>query len=128
MNEFETLDRCAAYVAARAALVAVNRVVGSWPERLADEARRAAVDAMMITAEGIGFTHGTAGRRRCLRDAITRAVSVAATVDVARAMGFGDDDLDHAERMAGRSLALLGMFFHANAAPFPDHEAQATSA
>ena len=117
MCEFTSLDRCAAYVAARAALVAVQRVAAGWPDTLAEQARRAAADTMHVIAEAISHGVGTAGRRRCLRDALTSALSVAASVDVARAMGFGDTELDEAQRTAGRTVALLGMFLHANTSP-----------
>jgi hypothetical protein len=117
MYEFVSLDRCAAYVAARAALVALQQVAGGWPDTLADRARREAIETMQVTAEAIAHGHATAGRRRCLRDALTSAIGLAASVDVARAMGFGDGDLDDAQRTAGRTVALLGMFLHANTAP-----------
>jgi len=39
MSEFKSLDRCAAYVAARTALIAVQRVADGWPEELAERAR-----------------------------------------------------------------------------------------
>lgn len=120
MCEFSSLDRCAAYVAARAALVAVRRAVDGWPDTLADRARGAAIDTMHVTAEAISHAHGSAGRRRCLRDAITSAIGVAASVDVARAMGFGDAGLDDALRLAGRTVALLGMFLHANTSSIPE--------
>jgi hypothetical protein len=113
MNEFPSLDRCAAYVAARHALAAVHVSTARWPESLADQARRAAVDTVMTTAEGIGHEHGSPARRRCLRAAIGTAIEVAATIDVARAMGYGD--LERPQQLAGRSIALLGLFFQANA-------------
>jgi len=116
MYEFLSLDRCAAYVAARAALIAVQQVADGWPETLADRARREAIETMQVTAEATAHGHATAGRRRCLRDALTSAIGLAASVDVARAMGFGHADLDDAQRTAGRTVALLGMFLHANTA------------
>jgi hypothetical protein len=112
MNEFASLDRCAAYVAARHALAAVHASTHGWPMSLADQATRAAVDTVMTTAEGIGHDHGSPARRRCLRAAIGTAIEVAAAIDVARAMGYGD--LDRTQRLAGRSIALLGLFFHAS--------------
>jgi hypothetical protein len=119
MCEFVSLDRCAAYVAARAALIAVQRATRSWPDTLAARARREAIETMHVTAEATAYDHGTAGRRRCLRDALTSAIGVAACVDVARAMGFEDTGLDAAQRAAGRTVALLGMFLHANTAAIP---------
>jgi len=120
MHEFASLDRCAAYVAARVALIAVQRAAHGWPDTLSERARRAAVDTMHVTAEAVSHGPGTAGRRRCLRDALTSALGVAASVDVARAMGFGDAALDSAQRTAGRTVALLGMFLHANTTPIPE--------
>lgn len=120
MCEFSSLDRCAAYVAARAALVAVQRVAAGWPDTLADRARREAADTMHVTAEAIAYGPDTAGRRRCLRDALTSAIGLAASMDVARAMGFDDAELDAAQRTAGRTVALLGMFLHANTAPISE--------
>lgn len=120
MSEFKSLDRCAAYVAARTALISVQRVADGWPEGLAERARSAASDTLHVTAEAISHGHASAGRRRCLRDALTSAISVAASVDAARTMGLGDAGLDHAQRSAGRTVALLGMFLHANTAAIPE--------
>jgi len=119
MYEFMSLDRCAAYVAARSALIAVQRVAGGWPDTLAERARREAIETMQVTAEATAYDHATAGRRRCLRDALTSAIGLAASIDVARAMGFGDIELDDVQRTAGRTVALLGMFLHANTAAVP---------
>ncbi len=114
MHEFPSLDRCAAYAAARDAFAAIHASSQIWPHELAGQARQAAIETILITAEGIGHEHGTAARRRCLRDALATALELAATVDIARAMGIYDDSLDSAQRMAGRSVALLGLFFHAS--------------
>jgi hypothetical protein len=120
MSEFKSLDRCAAYVAARTALTAVQRVAEGWPDELAERARSAAADTLHVTAEAISHGHASAGRRRCLRDALTSAIRVAASVDAARTLGFDDAGLDHAQRTAGRTVALLGMFLHANTAAIPE--------
>jgi hypothetical protein len=114
MGEFASLDRCAAYVAARALLVAVERVTGSWPTRLAVRARRAAMAAVELTAEATAHGPASAGRRRCLRDAITSAIGIAAALDIARATGFGGAELHDVQCVAGRLVALLAMFLHAN--------------
>ncbi len=114
MNEFESLDCCSAYVAARDALDAAHRAASAWPAALATQVHEAAVDAIMLTAEAIGHEPGTAGRRRCLREALASALGLAATLDVARAMALPDDA---AQRLAGRAIAMLGMFLHANAMP-----------
>lgn len=118
--EFENLDRCAAYVATRGALESVHRAVYGWPPELAEQARRAAIATVMTTAECIAYDHASAGRRRCLRTAIGTAIELAATCDIAFALGLGDSELDRTLRLAGRSIALLGMFFHANAHPCPE--------
>src|SRR6185436_12095649 len=120
MAEFVTLDRCAAYVAARTTLATVQRISSRWPESLADRARGAAVDAMQLTAEAITHGHGTAGRRRRVRDALTGAIHVAELVDLARAMGLATVELDGLQRLAGRTVALLGMLLHASTTVFPD--------
>ena len=114
MGEFASLDRCAAYVAARALLAAVEQVTGSWPIRLAVRARRAASAAVALTAEAAAHGPGSAGRRRCLRDAITSAIGIAAAVDIARASGLGGAELHDVQRVAGRLIALLAMFLHAS--------------
>jgi hypothetical protein len=114
MREFASPDRCAAYVAARAALIVVQRVAAHWPESLADRARRAASDALQLTAAAIAHDHASAGRRHCLREAITSALRVAATVDLARAIGPRSEELADVQRIAGRSVALLAMFLHAS--------------
>lgn len=119
MGEFASLERCAAYVAARDTLAAIQRIARSWPEGLADRTRRAAVDAMEITARALSHRRETASRRRCLRDAIASAIAVASLVDLARAMGFGTVELDELQRLAGRSIALLAMFLHATTSPIP---------
>ena len=122
MNEFETLDRCAAYAAAREALEAIHHSSAAWPPRLADlagQARQAAVDTVMTTVESISYEHDSPGRRRCLRDAIGAALTLAATVDVVRALGLEGDHLDRTQQLAGRSVALLGLFLHASARRYP---------
>jgi hypothetical protein len=114
MCEFATLDRCAAYVAARTALIAVQRVAITWPKNLADRARHGAIDTMQLTATALSHTHASAGRRHCLREALSTALGVAATIDVIRAMEGGGDELAEVQRTTGRTIALLGMFLHAN--------------
>ena len=120
MSEFTSPERCAAYVAARTALHAVQRTSDRWPEGLAERARRAAADTLRVTAEAIAHGHASAGRRRCLRDALVSAITVATSVDVARTLGLCDGELDHAQRTAGRTVALLGMFLHASTSALPE--------
>jgi hypothetical protein len=76
--------------------------------------------AAELTAEALAHGHASAGRRRCLCDAITSAIGIAAAVDIARARGFGEADLDDLQRTAGRAVALLAMFLHANTSPIPE--------
>ena len=114
MNEFDSLDCCSAYVASRDALDAVHRAAAAWPDEIAAQVREAAVAMIMLTAEALGHEASTAGRRRCLREALSSALLLAASLDVARAMALPDDA---AQRLAGRAIAMLGMFLHANAMP-----------
>jgi hypothetical protein len=111
------LDRCAAYVAARDALVAIHDTSTTWPPAIAIEARRAAVAAVAITAEGLHHGASTAARRRCIREALAAAIALAATLDVARAVGVGDADMTLAQHHTGRTVALLGLLLHASANP-----------
>src|SRR4051812_38919440 len=99
MCEFTSLERCAAYVAARAALTAVQRVSGAWPADLAGHTERAALDTVNVTAVAITHDPGSADRRSCLRDAITRALHVAGFIEAAGAMGFGAARLDDVQRL-----------------------------
>ncbi len=69
--------------------------------------------AVELTAEATAHGPASAGRRRCLRDAITSAIGIAAAVDIARTAGFGDAELHDVQRVAGRLVALLAMFLHA---------------
>jgi hypothetical protein len=111
------LDRCAAYVAARDALVAIHDASAAWPSTIAVEARRAAVTAVAITAEGLGHGATTAARRRCIREALASAIAVAATLDVARAAGVDDGSMTAAQHHTGRAVALLALLLHASANP-----------
>jgi hypothetical protein len=116
MREFASLERCAAYVAARAVLTDIQGTAARWPEALRHRARQAALDTLQLTAQAASHVHDSAGRRQCLREAITTALGVAATIDDARAMGYGDDELAELQRVTGRTIALLGMFLHAGTA------------
>ena len=116
MCEFTSLERCAAYVAARAALIAIQRAAVHWPESLSHRARHGADDTLQLTAQAIAHGHDTAGRRQCLREAIATALGVAATVDVVHAMGYVGDEIAELQRVTGRAVALLGMLLHAGTA------------
>ncbi|HEU4732887.1 MAG TPA: hypothetical protein VFT22_33560 [Kofleriaceae bacterium] len=122
MCEFPSLDRCAAYVAAHSAQIAIHEAALRWPARLAAPARRAAAQAVEVTREAISYAPASPARRRCLRDAIARAVHVAAAIDAARRLGFDDPELDDAQCVTGRAIALLGMFLHANTTVIADGE------
>lgn len=117
MCEFTSLERCAAYVAARATLEAVQRASGSWPVELAEQAQRAALDTVHVTAVAVTYDFGTKDRRSCLRDAIACAVAVGALVDAAASLGFHTATLGELRHQAGRSVAMLAMFLHANTTP-----------
>ncbi|MDB4957042.1 MAG: hypothetical protein JWO36_4611 [Myxococcales bacterium] len=117
MCEFESLDRCAAYVAARTALEAVHGA--TWPADVAEQAKRAAIEAVMATAESLHHDHASPARRRCVRTALVRAIELVAAVDVAQALGT---ELDDVQRTAGRSVAMLGLLLHSSANPFPEDE------
>lgn len=119
MSEFESLERCVAYVATRDAMEAARDAVYGWPDDLVESARLAATGAMQQTVNAIQFAANTAGRRRCLREAIAAELDLAATMDVARAMQLNDAG---ALRMTGRAIAMLGMFLHANGMPELDDE------
>src|SRR5262249_32588722 len=95
---------------------AVQRAAIAWPASLGERARHAAIATLQLTAEAVAHDHATADRRQCLRDAITTALGVAATIDVAHAMGYGGHQLLDVQRVAGRAVALLGMLLHASTA------------
>jgi hypothetical protein len=123
VNEFDSLDRCAAYVAARAAVEAVHDAVAGWSEdQLVGDARRAAVAVVMTIAEAIASEPCSPERRRCLRGAMATAIELAATIDVARALGARDEPTGEAQLRAGRTIAALGMFFHATTHPIVEED------
>jgi energy-converting hydrogenase A subunit M len=106
----ETLDRSAAYVAAKSALDVVQRVTGGWPTEVAEPAQRCARDMVASIAESLEHGEISPARRRCLRGAILNAIELAAICDIARAHGLGSED---SLRSAGRALSLLGLSYHA---------------
>ena len=123
MNEFVTLDRCAAYVAARFAVEALQEAAPGWCDnQLVVEARRAAIAVVMTIAEAIANDPCSPARRRCLRAAMATAIELAATIDVARALGARDDATGEAQHRAGRTIAALGLFFHATTHPLVEEE------
>ena len=111
--EFETLDRCAAYVAARASAYAIQRESVRWPKRIANHARRLADETIQATTDALKYVPSSALRRRGLRGALGSALETAAACDAARELGIADEEL---LRLTGRTVSLLGMLFHASAA------------
>jgi hypothetical protein len=109
----ENVERCEAHVAARRVLQTVERASSGWPAELATQAREAARKTVRATAEGAALD-ASAARRRCVRVALAAAVDLAAACDIARALGHTGADLDDAHRETGRTIALLGLFFHAS--------------
>lgn len=118
MCEFTSLERCAAYVAARTTLAAIQRVVPGWPDGLGDRTCRAAIATVQQITAAIAHDQATAERRQHLRSALASALGVAAAIDLActgpRADASCDDELDDLSSVAGRTIALLGMLLHAS--------------
>ena len=120
MCEFTSLERCAAYVAARTVLTVVQRTAPRWPAALGDRACRAAIATAQQIAQAIAHDQGTAERRRHLRGALASALTVAAAVDLAAVDLAGlagdalDGELDELTCVTGRTIALLGMLLHAS--------------
>lgn len=109
-----TRERCAAYVATRGALEAVQRAAHTWPDELAVPACTAAIASVRAMAESLDQPPASPARRRCVRDALVIALGVAAACDVAHALGHDDDALAEAQRAASRAISMLGMFLHAS--------------
>src|SRR5262245_11936675 len=86
--EFESLERCAAYVAAQDAAEAIDREARRWPPRVATLARQLAEDAVCVTTEALGYAPSSPQRRRGLRAAIAVALEVAVACDAACALGL----------------------------------------
>ena len=120
VHEFDSPERCAAFVATRGALEAVVRAADIWPDDLAILAREAARQAATTTAESLGHEPASAARRRCLRSALVAAVGLTAACEAARASTRGGEALEEAERAATRAISLLAMFLHANTQTWPD--------
>jgi hypothetical protein len=113
--EFDSPEKCAAYVATRGAVEALHRAARAWPEQLAAPTRIAAVALERATADCLDHPPATAARRRCVRDAIVIALGIASSCDIARALGLACEALDDAQRSTSRAIALLAMFLHASA-------------
>jgi hypothetical protein len=110
-----TLERFAAYAAARDALVAIQRATSAWPPDLAERARTTATNIIAKTAEANDKEPTSAARRLCLREAIVDALLLAAMCDLATSRGLTSDDLDDSLRHASRTISMLAMSFHATA-------------
>lgn len=115
MFELGVLERSPVYLAVGAVLVAVQRTALRWPERLADRAMLAALDAAQLTAEAVGAARSTSSARTSVGDAIACMVAVASCVDLARVMRFGGDDSDEVQQLAARAITMLGMALQVDA-------------
>ena len=120
MCEFTSLERCAAYVAARTTLTVVQHTAPRWPAALGDRACRAAIATAQQIAHAIAHDQATAERRLHLRGALASALTVAAAVDIVAMEIAGPDgdaldgELDELQCVSGRTIALLGMLLHAS--------------
>lgn len=106
MLTIETMDHTAAIAAAKTAFDLVQKA--TWPNELARPAKQCARDMLASITESLG--HGSASRRRCLRNALLNAIELAAICDIARAHGLGSDD---SLPLASKALSLIGMTYHA---------------
>lgn len=105
-----SIDRSAAYVAAKSALDVVQRITGGWPNEVAEPAKRCAQNMLASIAEALEHGETTPSRRRCLRGALLNAIELAAICDIARAHGLGTDV---SLQCTARTLSLLGMSYQA---------------
>ena len=112
----ETLDRNAAYVAARLALETVRAATASWPPDVARSANRAAGETVVAVVEALREEPTSAARRKSLRSAVCHALELAAICDIAIAHGLRTAQVEDSLRCASRTLSMLGMSFHATAA------------
>jgi hypothetical protein len=120
----DCLDRCAAYLATRDALAAIRVAAPGWPAALGESASDAATRAVIATAESLGHAPASPGRRRCVRDALEAALRLAASCDVARAIGVHERALVDPQREAGRAVAMLGLLMHASSHEWPESSAE----
>ncbi|HUS31478.1 MAG TPA: hypothetical protein VMZ53_23395 [Kofleriaceae bacterium] len=106
----ESIDRSAAYVAAKSAVDVVQKITGGWPSEVAEPAKRCAQNLLSAISEALEHGETTASRRRCLRGALLNAIELAAICDIARAHGLVTEQ---SLQSTGRTLSLLGMSYHA---------------
>ena len=112
----ETLDRNAAYVAARIALETVRDATAAWPPDVARSATKAAGETVVAVVEALRHEPTSAARRKSLRNALCFALELAAICDIAIAHGLGSAQVQESLRCASRALSMLGLSFHATAA------------
>ena len=112
----ETLDRNAAYVAARAAAETVRSATNGWPPDVARTANKVAGDIVVAILEALREEPTSPARRKSLRGAVCHALELAAICDIAIAHGLRTAQVEETLRCASRTLSLLGMSFHATAA------------
>lgn len=112
----ETLDRNAAYVAARTAQVAIRDATRGWPSDVARCANKLAFDTVTAVVESLKHGPTSAERRKSLRGALCSALELAGICDIATSHGLGSVALEESLRATSRTLSMLGMSFHATAA------------
>lgn len=112
----ETLDRNAAYVAARTAAQTIRDATTQWPPDVARTANKVASDVVVAVLDALREDPTSAARRKLLRGAVCHALELAAICDIAIAHGLKSAQVEESLRCASRTLSLLGMSFHATAA------------
>jgi hypothetical protein len=111
-----TLDRFAAYSAARDALTAIQKATSAWPPELAKQAKTTANNIITKTVAAVDEEPTSAARRKCLREAIVEALVLASICDLASSHGLNSEELDDSLRHASRTISMLGLSFHATSA------------
>jgi len=112
----ESLERNAAYMAARVAFETIRDATASWPPEVARDANRAASDTVVRVLEALREQPTSAARRKSLRGALCNALELAAICDIAIAHGLGNAQVEESLRCASRALSMIGLSFHATAA------------
>lgn len=111
-----TIDRDAAFIAARAAQMTIEQATCGWPPDVARSAHKAAADTVAAVLAALKEAPTSAARRKGLRNALCSALELAAICDIALAYGLGNARVHESLRCASRTLSMLGMSFHATAA------------
>lgn len=104
-------ETCAAYVAAREALVALRVAVAGWPLDLAEHAHTRALVAISATAASLDHAHASGARRMYIRSALAAALDLSGDCEIAAALGHAVDPVRHE---VGRAVAMLGLYLHAS--------------